>query len=337
MDNITHVVLGAAIGEAVGGKKIGKKALWAGALAGNIPDIDVFLSTYQSVPDSLLSHRGFTHSILFCLAATVLFSWLFSRWKHSGSKDFGLWLVIFSLGLFSHILIDACTSYGTAWYEPFSHHRVSFNNIFVVDLFYTLPMLVSFIALLVLKRESSKRKWWNAIGFGLSMVYLIYATINKVNIDRVVDKNLAENKMEAHEYFSTPTPLNCLLWYVVVKDTAGFYISHRSVLDKTEKMDFNYYPQNKSLLNPFLNEKGVDKLIRFSEGYYCLSVSDSSTIDFHDMRFGQIGGWTDPAAPFVFSYHFGFAANNALVIQRGRFSVANKEAIKALIHRIEGI
>ena len=336
MDNITHIVLGAAIGEAVAGKKIGKRALFAGALAGNIPDIDVFLSTYQSVPDSLLSHRGFTHSILFCVGATFLFSWLFQRWKHSGSKDFKLWTIVFSLGLLSHILLDACTAYGTGWFEPFSHYRVSFNNIFVVVPFYTLPMLVSFIALLVLKRKSENRKWWNAAGFALSTAYLLYATVVKVTIDRDVEKNLAESKIPYKEYVTTPTPLNCFLWYVMVKDTTGFHLGYHSVFDKTEKIDFHYYPQNNALLAPYIRDEGVQKLVRFSEGYYCLTVQDTSQIDFHDLRFGQIGGWDDPAAPFIFSYHFGFAQNNAFVIQRGRFSIASKEAISSLVSRIEG-
>ncbi len=337
MDNITHIVLGAALGEAVAGKRIGKRALFAGAIAGNIPDIDVFLATYQSVPDSLLSHRGFTHSILFCVPATFLFSWLFRRWKHSGSDDFVLWLKVFSLGLFSHILLDACTSYGTGWFEPFSHYRVSFNNIFVVDPFYTLPMLVSFIALLILKRNANKRKLWNAIGFGLSTAYLAYASFVKITINTTVEENLASNKISAQEYVTTPTPLNCFLWYIMVKDSTGFYLGYHSVFDKTEKIDFHFYPQNQAMLAPFLKDKGVDKLVRFSEGYYCLTADDSAQIDFHDLRFGQIGGWYNAQAPFIFSYHFGFAANNALVIQRGRISIVSREAISSLVARIKGI
>ena len=43
MDSITQIVLGAACGEAVLGKKIGNKALLFGAIGGTIPDLDVFL------------------------------------------------------------------------------------------------------------------------------------------------------------------------------------------------------------------------------------------------------------------------------------------------------
>jgi len=41
MDSLTQIVLGAAVGEAVLGKKVGNKAMLYGAIAGTIPDLDV--------------------------------------------------------------------------------------------------------------------------------------------------------------------------------------------------------------------------------------------------------------------------------------------------------
>jgi len=41
MDSITQIVLGAAVGDAVLGKKIGNRAMVWGAIAGTIPDLDV--------------------------------------------------------------------------------------------------------------------------------------------------------------------------------------------------------------------------------------------------------------------------------------------------------
>jgi len=43
MDSLTQIVLGAAVAEVVGGKKLGNKAPLWGAIAGTIPDLDVFL------------------------------------------------------------------------------------------------------------------------------------------------------------------------------------------------------------------------------------------------------------------------------------------------------
>jgi len=44
LDTLTHIALGAIIGEAIGGKKLGKKALLVGAAVQCLPDIDFFAS-----------------------------------------------------------------------------------------------------------------------------------------------------------------------------------------------------------------------------------------------------------------------------------------------------
>ena len=41
MDSLSQLVLGAAVGEAVLGRKLGNKAILWGAIGGTIPDLDV--------------------------------------------------------------------------------------------------------------------------------------------------------------------------------------------------------------------------------------------------------------------------------------------------------
>jgi hypothetical protein len=55
------------------------------------------------------------------------------------------------------------------------------------------------------------------------------------------------------------------------------------------------------------------------------------------MRFGQIGGWVNPQAAFVFTYHIEENDNNRANINQGRFEAATGEAFKSLIERIKGI
>ena len=64
MDSLTQIVLGAAVGEAVLGKKVGNKAMLYGAVAGTIPDLDVLASYFTDTVTALALHRGFTHSLL---------------------------------------------------------------------------------------------------------------------------------------------------------------------------------------------------------------------------------------------------------------------------------
>jgi inner membrane protein len=46
---------------------MGNKAPFWGAIAGTIPDLDVFFRFFYHPIDSALVHRGFSHSILFAV------------------------------------------------------------------------------------------------------------------------------------------------------------------------------------------------------------------------------------------------------------------------------
>ena len=65
MDSITQATLGAAIGQALLGKKIGGKAAVLGAIVATIPDLDVVLLPLYDSLERISIHRGFSHSILF--------------------------------------------------------------------------------------------------------------------------------------------------------------------------------------------------------------------------------------------------------------------------------
>jgi inner membrane protein len=79
MDSLTQIVLGAAVGEAVLGRKVGNKAMLYGAIAGTIPDLDVISSFFTDTVTALEIHRGFTHSVFF----SVVFAPIFAFFSHS--------------------------------------------------------------------------------------------------------------------------------------------------------------------------------------------------------------------------------------------------------------
>ena len=76
MDSLTQIVLGAAVGEVVLGKKIGNKAMLWGAIAGTIPDLDVYQSLFYDKLTANELHRGFSHSILFSIIFAPILAWL---------------------------------------------------------------------------------------------------------------------------------------------------------------------------------------------------------------------------------------------------------------------
>ena len=74
MDSLTQIVLGAACGEVVAGKKIGNRAMLWGAVGGTIPDLDVFATFVTDELTATAFHRGFMHSFLFAALAPWVFA-----------------------------------------------------------------------------------------------------------------------------------------------------------------------------------------------------------------------------------------------------------------------
>ncbi len=244
MDSLTHIAIGACIGEAFFGKTIGKKAMIWGALAQSIPDVDFVAALWMNPAENLLAHRGFTHSILFILIITPLLALIAEHWHRPHNISLRKWLLFFALQGFLHIFIDAFNNYGVGWFEPFSHYRVSFNILFVADPFFSLWPGVALVALIFLNRWHPKRKFWWRFGLAVSTLYLSYCIVNKVTINSSVKEIAAMQKIQYDEYFTTPTPLNNWLWYIVLADDSGFHIGFRSLFDSQKQITFEYFPRN---------------------------------------------------------------------------------------------
>ena len=89
-----------------------------------LPDIDVVGICFGVPYDSLLGHRGLTHSLGFALLAGSA-AWLALCWRPSPHRHRGwVWLYLF-LATASHGLLDACTNggLGVAFFSPFERAR----------------------------------------------------------------------------------------------------------------------------------------------------------------------------------------------------------------------
>ena len=107
MDSLTQVVLGAAVGEAVLGRKVGNRAMVWGGLAGTLPDLDVLSGLVTDPMSALAYHRAFTHSLPFALLAAPLLGLVVHRLYggHSGPDLPGRWLFPLYIGLFWLLLL----------------------------------------------------------------------------------------------------------------------------------------------------------------------------------------------------------------------------------------
>lgn len=286
MDSLTQIVLGAAVGEAVLGRKIGNKAILWGAIAGTIPDLDVLFIGDDPIRE-LTIHRGFSHSIVFAIMTAPLLGWVVNwLYRKKNEASFKDWSWFFFWAIFTHPLLDCLTTYGTQLFLPFSDYRVSISSVFVLDFFYTVPFLASIVALMFFSRQSPKRRLLNQLGMVVSSIYLVLGLSFKYVAQNKMESSLAEQRIPYSRGFTSPTPLNIILWSGVFESDSSFYICNYSLLDEAGPVEFWEYQKADHLIEPIANEYGVNRLKWFSDDYYTATQS-GDTLNFYTLKFGR--------------------------------------------------
>ena len=272
MDSITQATLGAVIGETMLGKKIGNKGAVIGAIIATIPDLDVVLLPLYSAVERISIHRGFSHSILFSFIGAFLIAFVLSKIKWtkfiSNSK---LWLFSW-LALFTHILLDAFTTYGTQMLLPFSNYRVSFDNINIVDPIYTIPLLVGLILSLSIYRNKKARVKPTVIGLAISTLYLVFTFGIKHNVNNTFRSKLKEQGISYNNLLTVPVGIGSINWYGVAKTNSSLFLGKYNNL-KQDNIVFTEFPINDYLLNT-IDDELASTLKWFSNGFYTVAESD---------------------------------------------------------------
>lgn len=107
MDSLTQIALGAAVGEAALGKKLGNRAMVWGAFGGLLPDFDVVIgSTFMDELSALAFHRGFMHSFAFSIMAAYGLGWAVHRLYARGiHKSMVYKIVVSAFVLITYLLL----------------------------------------------------------------------------------------------------------------------------------------------------------------------------------------------------------------------------------------
>lgn len=266
MDSITQAALGAAIGESILGKKIGVKGAIIGAIIATIPDLDVILYLFYDKLDMLSIHRGFSHSITFSIIGSFLIAYILSKLKWFQNIK-STTLIIFSwLCLFTHMLLDTFTAYGTQLFLPFSNRRLGFDSINVVDPIYTIPLIVGLILSLWIYRSIPKRSKYNNYGLIISSLYLVFTLINKESVKADVSTRMSDKNIEYHSLLTMPVGIANVNWYGVAKGRDSIYMLKHSILSDTNNV-IEAFPINDEYLNQ-INKDVADEMRWFAKGFY---------------------------------------------------------------------
>ncbi len=296
MDSLTQIVLGAAVGEAVLGKKIGNKAMVLGAVAGTIPDLDVLSGYFTDTVTALEIHRGFTHSIVFAVVFGLLFAWLLALWdKRATLRE---WFWFWFLCFVTHPMLDAHTTWGTQLFWPLET-RLAYKNIFVIDPLYTLPFLIFLILAMLQKRGSIKRRRFNNLGLIISSGYMLVTIVLKGISYQKFKQELAGQNIDYLSFQTKPSPFNTIMWTANVETEDAFLIGNYSFFD-SQPVAFHPHPKNHRALGELKYDDKVRRLIKITEGWYTVTERGGKLL-FNDLRFGLMS--VDPdSEKYAFSY-----------------------------------
>ena len=218
MDPISQGAVGALAPQvALKPEKIRAVAL-LGCMAGLAPDLDILI---QSSTDPLLLlkyHRQFTHALVFIPVGAAIVA-LLLRPTVRRSLTPGETYLACLLGYATHGLLDACTSYGTQLFWPFSDYRVAWNNVSVVDPLFTLPLLSLVILAAVLRRRA-----FAVAGLVWALGYLAFGVAQHQRAEAAgavlaAERGHAPQRLSAKAGFA-----NLLVWKLVYEHDGRLYV-----------------------------------------------------------------------------------------------------------------
>ncbi|GJM31017.1 MAG: hypothetical protein DHS20C18_00180 [Saprospiraceae bacterium] len=220
------------------------------------------------------------------------------------NPDWKSWSWLFFWAIFTHPLLDCCTTYGTQFFQPFFDYRVAFNNISVVDPIYTIPFLICVIIASIFSRKAPWRRYINYLGIGLSSLYMLFTFINKVRVDRIFEQSLQAQSIPYHRFMTTPTIFNNVLWQGVAEGDTAFYQASYSIFDEPPNIPvFTVIPKGHELLEPYATERSIIILKWFSKGYFNVEQQPNGNLEMNDMRFGGFEAAPGSKPDFVFKFY----------------------------------
>lgn len=220
MDPVSQAVVGAATAAIASNKTTLPKAMAIGALAGMAPDLDVLIRSHHDPLLAIEYHRHFTHSIAFAPIGALLLSLVFyvllaKRWQLSFKTVF-----TFSfLGMLSHGILDAFTSYGTHLLLPFSNARTAWDSIAVVDPLFTLPVL---LAIVFAAYRQSRKALLTGVAWGVA--YLSLGFVQHYRALDMLEQIVQQRGHSASQISVKPSFANLAVWKTIYLHEGRFYV-----------------------------------------------------------------------------------------------------------------
>lgn len=302
MDNLTHSLVGAVMGQAGLKRKTGL-AMPALIIGANLPDVDAACFFWLEGTEHLGFRRGITHGppawvLLPLVLAGIL--WWFDRWQEKrGKRPEGRgpvsfkWLYILSfLGCLSHPALDWLNVYGIRFLEPFSSQWFYGDTLFIIDVWlWALLIITTWWSLRSERRGGNwKRPAWIGIVIGLAYIAMNGAiTSSVVARESQTDVIGGERKVIA-----SPAPLWSWQRETIVGEAGRYQIFDPAIasLDHEHATDADYERlvqrvgdcKLEAAIADVKDNSQLDAFLFWSRAPFASRADDGSVI-LHDARF----------------------------------------------------
>lgn len=291
MDTITQSLLGASIGGAAMGAKLGPRALLIGGAVAILPDFDSLIIGGDAI-ERMTYHRGASHSFFVQTAAAAPLTWLVTRLVKGAKAHWPLLLLTVWLCLITHSMLDSLTTYGTQVFWPLHFGPpVAFPAVFIIDPLYSSLLLAGVLTVWLRRKKPDRGLKANRILLGLSCLYLGLGLVSHGVVEaRAADKPAFKDM----RIFAQPMPFNILFWQVLGVDGEAYASAYSTALPGCPVTAVSRMPR---LAEPPVDiplADSVERLEWFTDGFY--SYHDKGgAIAITDLRLGFMGAY-----PFSF-------------------------------------
>jgi inner membrane protein len=282
MDNLTHTLIGTSIASLVMGRRGGARALVAGAVVANLPDLDTFIPR-ANIIDTMTYHRGFTHSLLVETVLAPVIAWGASYLVPTAREHRGRFLLMVWLCLITHALLDSLTTYGTQLFWPLNvGPPVALASIFIIDPLFTLLLLIGVLVLVVRRKKPDKGTPAFRVFFSAAMIYLAIGIAGHVSVRARAAENPAFAKSRI---FVQPAPLTILYWQVLGLEDGHYVSGVTSVVPTCPITAIGHFEREATPPDGIQLSHSVKRLEWFTGGFYGFTAQNGR-LAITDLRIG---------------------------------------------------
>ncbi len=227
MDNLTHSLVGAVLGQAGLKKKTGL-AMPALIIGANLPDVDAACFFWLHGTEHLAFRRGITHGppalvLLPLMLAGLL--WAFDRWQTKRGKrpegrlpvHFGWLFALSFIGCVTHPAMDWLNVYGIRLLEPFSSQWFYGDTLFIIDP-WLWAMLIAGIWVSRRREKAGAAKWARPAQVGLA------AMLAYIGVNWLITQAVGLHDPSLDDPIMSPRPAWSLEREIIVDNRDGSYL-----------------------------------------------------------------------------------------------------------------